>query len=167
MAKSLNRSSSKSTSMSQQIPINVQQRVFLLTTNAKGDILLLRKHTNVAQNTKNQTLGAQTLGSNKSQWIFPGAECKINETIEQALLRIVREQTGNKITTMRYFTSTYVILSGTQHARDVYFVGQISGDVKLNPEISEHKWFANSFIFAQLALSFNQNDVLQKYLTTL
>jgi len=92
------------------------------------------------------------------KWGVPGGSVEQNESLEGALHREIKEETNCDITEFHYFKS-YVVNS----VLAVYFYGKIKGQIKLNEESSEYKWF-NIKEINKLDLAFNQGEILKDFL---
>jgi ADP-ribose pyrophosphatase YjhB (NUDIX family) len=99
-----------------------------------------------------------------SHWSIPGGHVEIGETIEVALEREILEELSVKITNRTYFKSFYVKQNDNIHVRGFYFYGSIDGNVKINEEASEWKWFSwDEINNEKLELAFNQNAILNDF----
>jgi mutator protein MutT len=98
-------------------------------------------------------------------WSIPGGAIEKGETIEEGLEREVKEEINSKIINRNYFKSFYYEYKENLHVRAAYFYGNITGEIKINEESSDYKWFSfqeilsNSFEFA-----FNQKKVLKDFI---
>lgn len=92
-------------------------------------------------------------------WGVPGGSVEHNESLEEALHREIKEETNCDIIELHYFKS-YVVNS----VLAVYFYGKIEGQIKLNEESSEYKWFNKNEIPKDLA--FNQGEILNEFFKT-
>ena len=101
----------------------------------------------------------------KDTWSIPGGGTELNESFEEALHREIKEELGCKIIQFKYFKSYFMKLSEAHISRVVYFYGQIDGDINLNSELSEFKWFdINNPEMLKLNLAFNQKEVLKDFI---
>ena len=99
----------------------------------------------------------------KGTWSIPGGGPEIDENIEQALQREIKEELGCDIKWYKYFRSYNFKLEDIT-VRSFYFYGEIDGDIKLNDELSEFRWFDLDDKLLELNLAFNQKDVLKDFL---
>ena len=90
-----------------------------------GLLLLLRRKNNPA----------------KGQWWFPGGRIRKGESLEEALCREVKEETGLDVTACK-LVNVYSRLFPERHDITIVFLCKCSGDkVTLNEEHTEHKFF--------------------------
>lgn len=99
----------------------------------------------------------------KGYWSIPGGGPKNNETFEEALQREIKEELSCEIILMKYFKSYLYRLSNNILVRSVYFYGNIKGNIKINKELIEFRWF-NIDEIRSLDLAFNQKQVLLEFI---
>ena len=76
----------------------------------------------------------------KGQWWFPGGRIRRGESIEEALLREVKEETGLTVTKYR-LVNVYSRIFPERHDITVVYLCECNeGEVKLNAEHSEFKF---------------------------
>lgn len=100
--------------------------------------------------------------SESGKWSIPGGTIEKNESIIRALHREIKEELNCSIK-----THTFLVLkkqfSDQKRVSSYYYVGTITGEIKLNPiELSEYNWFSIPEI-SQLELAFNQNSLFSKF----
>ena len=106
----------------------------------------------------------QPLGEN-GKWCIPGGTVEERESLEEGLVREVREELNCKIVDFQYFKSYYWPLIEDFAVRACYFYGQIEGEIKLNHELSEFKWYdLNNEVLGKLDLAYNQDLVLAEFI---
>ena len=77
----------------------------------------------------------------KGQWWFPGGRIRKGESIEEALFREVEEETGLTVTNYR-LVNVYSRIFPERHDITIVFLCECDeGEVKLNDEHSEFKFF--------------------------
>jgi len=91
-------------------------------------------------------------------WSLPGGTKRENETLEQCLIREIREELG--CLTIKYsFFKSYKIKKNTKTIIANYYTGLIRGHIKINKqELSDYQWLAKKDLLDNLA--YNQNKVL-------
>ena len=98
-------------------------------------------------------------------WSIPGGESETNESIEEALHREIKEELNCKITKFNYFKSYCLKLVEDCILRAFYFYGDIEGEIKVNAELSEFKWFdLNNPQLLKLNFAFNQKEVIKDFI---
>ena len=96
-------------------------------------------------------------------WSIPGGGTE-EEDFETALRREIYEELQCQIKWFEYFKSYFMKLSKNKGARSVYFYGEIEGEVILNKELSEYKWF--DLFGSEIDLinfAYNQKEVLRDF----
>ena len=77
----------------------------------------------------------------KGQWWFPGRRIRIGGSIEEALFREVKEEAGLTVTRCR-FVNVYLRVFPERHNITIVYLCECDdGEVKLNNEYSEFKFF--------------------------
>ena len=114
-------------------------------------------------NEKNQIYLAKRSGKEdveSGKWGVPGGSVEQNESLEEAIRREYKEETNCEIIELDFFKSRYL-----NSTLAVYFYGKIKGQIKLNEENTEYKWFSEEEI-EKLELAFNQNGILKEFFST-
>jgi colanic acid biosynthesis protein WcaH len=79
----------------------------------------------------------------RGEWWFPGGRIRRGESIEEALLREVREETGLNVTEYR-LVNVYSRIFPERHDIAIVFICKCGeGEIRLNDEHSEFKFFEN------------------------
>jgi len=77
----------------------------------------------------------------KGQWWFPGGRIRKGETLEEALYREVKEETGLEVIESK-FINVYSRIFAERHDITIVYVCKCKGDnIVLNDEHSEYKYF--------------------------
>lgn len=91
-------------------------------------------------------------------WSLPGGTKLENETLEQCLMREIREELGCLVVEY-FFLKSYKIKNYSKTVIANYYIGLIKGCIKLNKqELSGYQWFAKEDLPDDLA--YDQNKVL-------
>lgn len=99
-------------------------------------------------------------------WCIPGGSSEIGESFEEALIREIKEETNSLITKKQYYKSFYYEYNKNLHVRSSYFYGTIEGEIKLDEESTEFKWFTfEEILNEKFELAFNQKEVLKEFIT--
>jgi len=94
-------------------------------------------------------------------WSLPGGTKENNETLEQCLIREIKEELNSLIKKYHFFQS-YTMKSDNKIVVASYYTGSIDGLIKLNKqECSNYQWFKQKNIPDNLA--YNQNKVLSDF----
>ena len=94
-------------------------------------------------------------------WHFPGGHVEKNETAEEAVIREIREELGVEFRPKFAFYHDSINPDLGSHHIQLIFTGEISGEIKLNYENSEFKWFTPEEA-AKLLLAFKHNKILDR-----
>jgi len=77
----------------------------------------------------------------KGEWWFPGGRVKKWETLEDALIRQVKEETGLDVTSMRFIgVFSPMFYDDDIHTVNITYAVTAKGKVKLNDEHDEFIW---------------------------
>jgi mutator protein MutT len=94
-------------------------------------------------------------------WSLPGGTCEDEETIEECLIREIKEELNMIIINKKYFKSFIIKNKDTSLTRAFYFFGDVKGDIKLNQESEEFCWFDINKIPEKMA--FSQDKILKEF----
>ena len=110
--------------------IKLQVGVKALLKNSEGKYLLLRRNPE-----KYPEIGAK--------WDIPGGRIDPGSTLIDNLKREVKEETGlNLDKTPKLVGAQDILKVSGRHVVRLTYVGEIEGDVKLDDESLEYKWFS-------------------------
>ena len=97
-------------------------------------------------------------------WSLPGGTKEDNETLEECLVREIKEELNSSIKKYDFFKS-YILKNDDKIVIAGYYMGLINDPIELNKrESSEYKWFFQKKIPNNLA--YNQNNVLSDFFTS-
>ena len=114
--------------------MNLQVGVKVIIQNDSGDVLLLKR-----------TSQFLLLADSKESWDIPGGRIEPNESLQDALVREVKEETGVALTGDPKLLIAQDIFV---HSRDLHVVRltyihrQSLGSINLSDEHSDYKWFS-------------------------
>ena len=95
--------------------------VRLIISDAAGRVLVLKR---------------QKSQYSPGAWCLPGGKIRYGETVEQAIVRELQEETSLKCTSWRHFLCQDSLPpeQGKMHCINLYFVCDVSGEIELNEE---------------------------------
>jgi 8-oxo-dGTP diphosphatase len=97
-------------------------------------------------------------------WSFPGGHVDQFETIEEAVVREVKEEVGLNFQYQFLTTFNEIIPNQSIHAVVNVFTGMATGILKIaESEIKEARWFSQSEV-ESMELAFLHNQIFQNYL---
>lgn len=100
----------------------------------------------------------------KDTWSIPGGWSEIDENFEDAIHREIKEELCCTISNYKYFKSYVMKLDNDLIGRAVYFYWEIEGEILLNHELSEFKWFdINDPNVFKLDFAYNQDLILKDF----
>lgn len=95
------------------------------------------------------------------RWYFPGGHIEKNEDAEQAIIREIKEELGVELKPKFAFYHDSVNPDIGSHYVQLIFTGEISGEIKLNHENSEFKWFTPEEAL-KLPFAFKHERILKR-----
>lgn len=132
--------------MTRLIPVPVARAIL---PDGAGRVLILKRN------------AASTGGG---EWCLPGGKVDYGETVEQALVREVHEETGLRCTTLRFlfYQDSLPLVEGGMHCLNLYFECATEGAVELNAESSEYAWIRRDDL-ERYPLTFRNDLGLRRY----
>ena len=130
--------------LSRPVPV-----VRLVVPDASGRILILRR-------APGSTGGGQ--------WCLPGGKIDYGDTVEQAALRELQEETGLGATNLRFlfYQDSLPLAPGRMHCINFYLECSTQGEVALNEESVEAAWISREEA-PRYQLSFKNDEGLARY----
>lgn len=127
----------------------------LLVENENGEILLVKRK----------------YKPKKGFWDVPGGFVDIGETLEESMLREIKEELGVKVKNLRYLISTpdrYLYKEVNYHTICFFFTGKVNtNDLKVKSDITEIKFFSkNNMPYDRMAFS-GMKKAIKYYLSSL
>lgn len=99
-----------------------------------------------------------------SIWEFPAGNLELLEKVEEGALREVREETGLKITGLKYlgYHERYDKEKKTHKIFHDFFAADFEGEVKLSEEHDDYKWLTKEEILKSDNVGIDTLEVLKK-----
>lgn len=123
--------------------------VRLIIAQPNGRVLILRR-----QNT--------SYGS--GEWCLPGGKVDYGETVEESIVKEIREETSLICTATRFlfYQDSLPLKTGGMHCINLYFKCEVEGTVQLNEESSDHAWISQGDL-PRYSLAFRNDEGVLRY----
>jgi len=123
--------------------------VRLIIPNTEGKVLILKRH--------NSEYAA-------GQWCLPGGKVDYGDTVEETVVKELREETALTCTSMNFlfFQNSLPLTEGKMHCINLYFECTAEGEIALNEESSEYAWIGPSEL-AKFDIAFRHDLGLIRY----
>ena len=99
-------------------------------------------------------------------WCLPGGKADYGETVEQAVVREVREETALECSDVRFlfYQNSLPYEAGGMHCLNLYFECAFSGTLALSDESSDFAWISEADL-CRYDLVFRHGEGLLRYWT--
>ena len=136
----------KNKHMEDEHPIPI---VRLIITDADGRVLVLRR-----DNTSHAS----------GEWCLPGGKVDYGETVEESIVKEIREETSLNCTASRFlfYQNSLPMTPGGMHCINLYFECEVEGAVRLYEESRAHAWISKGDL-PRYALTFRNDEGLIRY----
>jgi 8-oxo-dGTP diphosphatase len=123
--------------------------VRLIVLDASGRVLILRRAAD---------------STDGGRWCLPGGKIDYGDTVEQAAVRELQEETGLRATHLRFlfYQDSLAPAPGRMHCVNLYFECGTLGEVVLNEESVEAAWISREEA-PRYQLSFRNDQGLARY----
>lgn len=130
--------------LSRPVPV-----VRLIVTEDSGRVLILRRALDSTDGDK---------------WCLPGGKIDYGDTVEQAAIRELQEETSLRATNLRFlfYQDSLAPVPGRMHCINLYFECSAEGEVALNDESVEAAWITREDV-PGFHLSFGNEEGLARY----
>jgi len=123
--------------------------VRLIVPDASGRVLILRRAPGTTDG---------------GRWCLPGGKVDYGDTVEQAAVRELQEETSLRGTKLRFlfYQDSLPQAPGRMHCLNLYFECAAEGEVALNEESVEAAWISREDV-PRFHLSFKNDEGLARY----
>ena len=120
--------------------------------NARGEVLFLRR--------------ARTAFGDGG-WCLPGGKVDYGETVEQAAIKELREETTLECREARFLfhQDSLPPVPGSMHCINFYFECEVTGDLEMNPESSDWAWIGPGTL-EQYDVVFRNDEAVRRFWET-
>lgn len=123
--------------------------VRLIIPDEEGKVLILKRtHTSHSE----------------GSWCLPGGKIDYDQTVEQAIIKELKEETSLNCTSLRFlfYQDSLPKIEGDMHCINLYFECTVSGDIALNEESGEFAWIGQGDI-DKYDIAFRNDEALIRY----
>jgi 8-oxo-dGTP diphosphatase len=130
--------------LSRPVPV-----VRLIIPDATGRVLVLRRALD---------------STDGGRWCLPGGKMDYGDTVEQAAIRELQEETSLRATNLRFlfYQDSLPPAPGRMHCLNLYLECSAEGEVVLNDESVEAAWISREEV-PRYQLSFRNDEALLRY----
>jgi 8-oxo-dGTP diphosphatase len=123
--------------------------VRLIIPDASGRVLILRRALD---------------STDGGKWCLPGGKIDYGDTVEQAAIRELQEETSLRATNLRFlfYQDSLPPAPGSMHCLNLYLKCSAEGELVLNEESIEAAWISREEV-PRFQLSFRNDDALLRY----
>ena len=123
--------------------------VRLIVPDASGRVLVLRRAPD---------------STDGGRWCLPGGKIDCGDTVEQAAIRELQEETGLRATNLRFlfYQDSLPPAPGRMQCLNLYLECSVEGEVVLNEESTEAAWISRDEV-GRFQLSFKNDEGLARY----
>jgi len=134
----------EATDLARPVPV-----VRLIVPDASGRVLILRRAPD---------------STDGGRWCLPGGKIDYGDTVEQAAIRELHEETSLRATHLRFlfYQDSLPPAPGQMHCINLYLECSAEGEVMLNEESVEAAWISREDV-PRFELSFRNDDGLARY----
>jgi 8-oxo-dGTP diphosphatase len=134
----------EATQLARPVPV-----VRLIIPDATGRVLILRRAMD---------------STDGGRWCLPGGKMDYGDTVEQAAIRELQEETSLQATNLRFlfYQDSLPPVPGRMHCLNLYLECSAEGEVVLNEESTEAAWISREEV-PRFQLSFRNDEALARY----
>ena len=120
----------------------------------------------IIENNQNRVLILKRANSRYGvdSWCLPGGKVDFNETVEEAVTKEIREETGLNCLSAQFlfYHDCLPTPDLPTHYINLYFKCTVEGDIRLNQESSDYHWLAASEL-SQYEIVFRNDEALKEF----
>ena len=100
----------------------------------------------------------------KDCWGLPGGKVEDGETVEEAVIREIKEETNLDLTNPKFmFYHNEIYKDKGWFGIALFFTGNFSGEIKLSHEHTKYDWFTIEEI-REMKIAFKNKEGIERYL---